>query len=101
MRSRRAKMLLSYTPLHWMSKNDLLPRGWPLRLAASAPKPMQDEINRSVSDHVRTDTSKGQDDPVDDVLDEDDDVDVDDSSVEHEEWYAADGYIATSSLDDD
>lgn len=84
MRSRRAKMLLSYTPLHWMSKNDLLPRGWPLRVAASAPRPMQDEINSSVNDHVRTDISKGQDDPVDDDLD-DVDVDVDDRSVEHEE----------------
>lgn len=80
-------MLLSYTPLHWMSKNDLLPRGWPLRVAASAPRPIQDEISIIVNDHVRTDTRNGQDDPVDDDLDDDDgdDIDVDESSVEHEE----------------
>lgn len=64
-----------------MSKNDLLPKGWPLRVAASAPRPMQDEISRNVSDHVRTDSRNGQ--VVDDDLD--DGVDVDESSVEHEE----------------
>lgn len=66
-----------------MSKNDLLPKGWPLRVAASAPRPMQDEISRNVSDHVRTDSRNGQ--VVDDDLDDDDGVDVDESSVEHEE----------------
>lgn len=66
-----------------MSKNDLLPSGWPLRVAASAPSPMQDEISRNVSDHVRTDSKNGQ--VVDDDLDDDDCVDVDESSVEHEE----------------
>lgn len=67
-----------------MSKNDLLPKGWPLRVAASAPRPMQDEISRNVSDHVRTDSRNGQQ-VVDDDLDDDDGVDVDESNVEHEE----------------
>lgn len=66
-----------------MSKKDLLPSGWPLRVAASAPRPMQDEISRNVNDHVRTDSRNGQ--VVDDDLDDDDGVDVDESDVEHEE----------------
>jgi len=79
-------MLLSYTPLHWMSKNDLLPKGWPLRVAASAPRPIQDEISMTVNDHVRTDTRNGQDDPMGDDLDDDEGNDVNvDESVEHEE----------------
>lgn len=103
-------MLLSYTPLHWMSKKDLLLSGWPLRVRASV-RLMQDEISRNVSDHVRTDSRIGEvdadlDDSEDDVGDDvddaegdDDDNDVDEGSVECEEWYAADGYMANS-LDD-
>jgi len=63
-------------------------------VAASAPKPMQDEISRSINDHVRTDIRSEQDDldddedgddDDDDGVDDDDDVDVDVGNVEHEE----------------
>jgi len=58
---------------------------------------MQDEISRSISDHVRTDIRSEQDDldeddddddddGVDDEdVDDDDNVDVDVGNVEHEE----------------
>lgn len=81
-------MLLSYTPLHWMSKNDLLLRGCPLIVRASV-IPIQDEISRNVSDHVRTDSRIGQDNTEDDLDDNDDDDggddDVDEDSVEYDE----------------
>jgi len=66
-----------------------------LRVAASAPKPMQDEISRNISDHVRTDIRSEQDDLDDDDdddddvddedVDDDDNVDVDVDNIEHEE----------------
>lgn len=88
-------MLLSYTPLHWMSKKDLLLRGWPLRVRASV-RLMQDDISRNVSDHVKTDSRIGEGDADlddeddagdgdDDVADDSGDSDVDDGSVECEE----------------
>jgi hypothetical protein len=55
---------------------------------------MQDEISRSINDHVRTDIRSEQDDldddedgddDDDDGVDDDDDVDVDVGNVEHEE----------------
>lgn len=90
-------MLLSYTPLHWMSKKDLLLSGWPSRVRASV-RFTQDEISRNISDHVNTDSRIGEDDAESDLDDKEydvgddtedaedgDDNDVDEGSVECEE----------------